>query len=113
MLLLYYFVVTLHMILLLFTLFGWLFNDKRICILLLCLQVVTIFLFVYFNGCILTMVEKKICKDKTRPTLIDPLLSLMGYKVNGVNRRRVSLFLFVIAFIMTLNKIDKLFNKTD
>ena len=107
--LLYYVVSTCHIMLLLFTLFGWLSNNKRILILLVCLQIITIFLFVYFNGCIVTKLERKICKSKKRPTLIDPMLICMSFEVNGLNRRRMSMSLFLFAFVMTLNKLDKVY----
>jgi hypothetical protein len=54
------------------------------------------------------MFERKICKDKKRPTLVDPILKLLGFEINGLNRRRLMIFLFTIAFVLTLNKLDKI-----
>ena len=108
---LYYIVATCHIVLIFFTLFGWLSNNRKVLVLLVCLQIITIFLFVYFNGCIITKLERKICNSKKRPTTIDPVLKFMGFKVNGKNRRIMTMSLFLLAFIATLNKLDEVYHK--
>jgi hypothetical protein len=42
------------------------------------------FFFILFNGCFLSALEKRLCRDTF--TIADPVLEIMGYDVNNDNR---------------------------
>lgn len=102
----YQIVVFLHLLLMLFVYFGWLFNNILLLKLLLVVQIVCIIFFIIFKGCILTRLERKLESSKKSFTLIDPILKIMRIKVNNNNRKKLSLFLFIFPTLITIYKIN-------
>ena len=60
--------------------------------------VVILFMFIVFGGCILSMVENKICNDDF--TIADPFLELLEMEKNSKNRFNISLTIFTIFNII-------------
>jgi len=60
--------------------------------------VVILFMFIIFGGCILSMVENKICNDDF--TIADPFLELLEMEKNSKNRFNISLTIFTIFNII-------------
>jgi hypothetical protein len=55
------------------------------------------FAFIYFNGCVLTVLETKLCGDTF--TFIDPILEYNNIELNSKNRYNVS---FIVANLYLL-----------
>jgi hypothetical protein len=55
-------------------------------------------MFIVFGGCILSMVENKICNDDF--TIADPFLELLEMEKNSKNRFNISLTIFTIYNII-------------
>jgi hypothetical protein len=55
-------------------------------------------MFFVFGGCILSMVENKICNDDF--TIADPFLELLEMEKNSKNRFNISLTIFTIFNII-------------
>jgi len=60
--------------------------------------IVILFMFIIFGGCILSMVENKICNDDF--TIADPFLELLEMEKNSKNRFNISLTIFTIFNII-------------
>jgi len=62
------------------------------------LLLVIFLMFIVFGGCILSMVENKICNDDF--TIADPFLELLEMEKNSKNRFNISLTIFTIFNII-------------
>ena len=56
-------------------------------------------LFIYFKGCILTILEKKLCGDMF--TIVDPILEYNNIELNSKNRNDISLLVAKLYFVVT------------
>ena len=62
-------------------------------------------LFFYLDGCVLSNVEYKLCKSKSKfINIIDPLLYVLGKEINTENRYFYTLYFALIYFIGCLLK---------
>ena len=50
-------------------------------------------MYALFDGCTLTMLEERLCKDAY--TLVDPFIELYGYEVNYINRKKFTAYIMV------------------
>lgn len=67
-------------ILTLFLYFGWISNNKTVLEILFVLIVICLGLYIYFNGCIITKLERKLSNSDF--TVVDPLLTSLGIKID-------------------------------
>ncbi len=78
------------------------FAPLPICWVVITLLILILLMFCVFNGCIMSMVENKICNDDF--TIADPFLELLEWEKNKKNRYKVTLlvglsYYIVIGFI--------------
>lgn len=109
---LYNIILYLHFIYICFLYFGWISNNQLILETHLVLLIITITLFYFCNGCIITKIERMLSKSNF--TIIDPLLQKFGFNPNNINRTKITLSMFIISLIITMKKIyfkDILYNE--
>lgn len=75
-----------------------LFAPKRVVWFVLFLLLVILFMFFVFDGCILSMIENKVCNDDF--TIADPYLEALEWEKNTKNRFNVTLIVGLIYYIM-------------
>ena len=68
-----------------------------------------LFFFLYFDGCIITNIEYKLCKNKNKfVNVIDPFLCILGREINSNNRYNYSILWAILylgsCFIILLYK---------
>lgn len=100
---LYYVILICHFILTLFLYFGWISNNKTVLEILFVLIVICLGLYIYFNGCIITKLERKLSNSDF--TVVDPLLTSLGIKIDKKSRYNITFFLYIITFCMTFYKL--------
>lgn len=61
---------------------------------------IVVMMYVLFNGCILTLLETKLCKDTY--TIVDPFIELYGMKVNYKNRKYFTACIMIPYVIIIL-----------
>ena len=66
-----------------------LFAPKRVVWFILFLLVIIFFMFFAFGGCILSMIENKVCDDDF--TIADPYLEALEWEKNSKNRFNITL----------------------
>jgi len=77
-----------------FILMIFLFYGSQLCVTFVTINLILILCcFVYCNGCILTMLEHRLCGDEY--TIADPFIELLGIEINSKNRMYVSIFIAV------------------
>ena len=77
--------------------FITLFAPKNIVWIVLFLLVIILFMFFIFDGCILSMIENKICDDDF--TIADPFLELLKWEKTSKNRFNVTIIVGLIYYI--------------
>lgn len=79
--------------------FSLLLLPRTIFIIVFWISLFLFTLFVYLDGCVLSNVEYKLCKNKTKfINIIDPLLYVMGKEINTVNRYYYTLYYALVYF---------------
>jgi hypothetical protein len=76
-----------------------LFAPKHVVWVALFLLVVIFFMFFIFDGCILSMIENKVCNDDF--TIADPYLEALEWDKNSKNRFNVTLIIGLSYYIAT------------
>ena len=66
-----------------------LFAPKRVVLVVFVLLVIIIIMFFAFDGCILSMIEDKVCNDDF--TIVDPFLEYYDWEKNTKNRFNITL----------------------
>jgi hypothetical protein len=74
-------------------------GSKKMYFIALTVNIVIFILFNIFNGCILTRLEKRFCKNNF--TVIDPFLEYLNLPVTFENRVKASKTSAIIGFIFT------------
>lgn len=74
-------------------------GSKKMYFIALTVNIVIFILFNIFNGCILTRLEKRFCKNNF--TVIDPFLEYFNLPVTFENRVKASKTSAIIGFIFT------------
>lgn len=78
---------------------AMLYISKPICIFLIIILFILFFFFYIFDGCILTMLERKLCGDTF--TFIDPFLEYNGLELNTKNQYDISIKTAIIYILIT------------
>lgn len=76
-----------------------LFAPKKIVWIVIFLLVIILFMFFIFDGCILSMIENKICDDDF--TIADPFLELLEWDKTSKNRFNVTIIVGLLYYIAT------------
>ena len=71
--------------------------PKKIVWIVLFLLLVILFMFFIFDGCILSMIENKVCNDDF--TIADPFLEVLEWEKNTKNRFNVTLVVGLTYYI--------------
>ena len=75
-----------------------LFFGSQICVTMAALSLIGVFfMFIISNGCILTMLEHRLCGDEF--TIADPFIETLGIELNSRNRVNVS-YCIAISYFM-------------
>jgi hypothetical protein len=79
---------------------AMLYISKPISIFFIIILFILLFFFYIFDGCILTMLERKLCGDTF--TFIDPFLEHNSLELNTKNRYNMSIKVAIIYILITL-----------
>ncbi len=79
---------------------AMLYISKPVCIFYIIKLFILLFFFYIFDGCILTMLERKLCGDTF--TFIDPFLEYNNLELNTKNRYNMSIKVAIIYILITL-----------
>jgi hypothetical protein len=75
-----------------------LFYGSQWCVTIAAMNLIVVFfLFVITNGCLLTMLEHRLCGDEF--TIADPFIETMGIELNSRNRVKISYGIAIGYFI--------------
>ena len=85
--------------------FSVLFVKKKYILFHIFILIITIILFIIFNGCILSLLEYRLCNEDY--TVVDPYLKLLNIDVNNEIRKNYTiiglmcmLFYFIFVYII-------------
>lgn len=79
--------------------FSLLFLPKTAFINVFWVSLILFLLFFYLDGCVLSNVEYKLCKNKKQfINIIDPLLYVLGKEINITNRYFYTLYFALVYF---------------
>lgn len=74
------------------------FAPKKVVWIVLFLLLIIFLMFFIFDGCILSMIEHKICDDDF--TIADPFLELLEWEKNSKNRFNVTLLVGLFYYVI-------------
>lgn len=74
--------------------------SKEIVKLVIIYFIFIIFLFIYFDSCLLTLLERRLCNDKF--TIFDILLELFNLPIDSKTQKKVSKIVLILVFILSL-----------
>jgi len=80
--------------------YAVLFGSKKIFYFLMVANIIIYSLFIYFNGCILTRLEKRFCDDDF--IVADPFLEFFEIPVNHDTRFKFTIYWFILNFFLAL-----------
>ena len=80
--------------------YAILFGSKKTFYLLMAANIVIYILFIFFNGCILTRLEKRFCDDDF--IVADPCLEFFDIPVNHDTRFKFTIYWFILNFFFAL-----------
>lgn len=81
--------------------YAILFGSKKIFYILMVANIIIYSLFIYFNGCILTRLEKRFCDDDF--IVADPFLEFLGIPVNHDTRFKFTIYWFILNFFLAIS----------
>ncbi len=84
--------------------FSVLFVKKKFILFHIFILIITILLFIIFNGCILSLLEYRLCNEDY--TIVDPYLKLLNIDVNNEIRKKFTFFglmCMLLYFIFVYN----------
>ena len=82
-----------------FILMIFLFYGSQLCVTLVALNLLIVFCcFFYCNGCILTMLEHRLCGDEY--TIADPFIEMFDIEIGNKNRMLISFFIAIGYFTL-------------
>ena len=76
-------------------------NKEKLIYRFIIVIVILILMFYLFDGCILSMLENRICNDSYN--IVDPILEIFNIEINYNNRMRVSYYIlgiFAISYMI-------------
>ena len=92
--------------------FSLLFLPKTAFINVFWTSLLLFLLFFYLDGCVLSNVEYKLCKNKKKfINIIDPLLYVLGKKINTNNRYFYTLYFALVYFAGCIIKFVHIYSK--
>mgnify|MGYP003999060667 FL=1 len=92
--------------------FSLLFLPKTAFINVFWTSLLLFLLFFYLDGCVLSNVEYKLCKNKKKfINIIDPLLYVLGKKTNTNNRYFYTLYFALVYFAGCIIKFVHIYSK--
>lgn len=92
--------------------FSLLFLPKTAFINVFWVSLFLFLLFFYLDGCVLSNVEYKLCKNKKKfINIIDPLLYVLGKEINTNNRYFYTLYFALIYFAGCILKFVHIYSK--
>lgn len=74
--------------------------SKEIVKLVIIYFIFIIFLFIYFDSCLLTLLERRLCNDKF--TIFDILLEIFNLPIDSKTQKKVSKIVLALIFILSL-----------
>lgn len=74
--------------------------SKEIVKLVIIYFIFIIFLFIYFDSCLLTLLERRLCNDKF--TIFDILLEILNLPMDSKTQKLVSMTTMIVIFILCL-----------
>jgi hypothetical protein len=74
--------------------------SKEIVKLVIIYFIFIIFLFIYFDSCLLTLLERRLCNDKF--TIFDILLEIFNLPIDSKTQKKVSKIVLTLVFILSL-----------
>jgi hypothetical protein len=81
-----------------FIVMMFLFYGSQLAVTIVALNLITVFTcFFMFNGCILTMLEHRLCGDEF--TIADPFIEYLGLELDSRNRMLISYCIAVSYFM--------------
>lgn len=78
----------------------FLFAPKNINIFNLIFLFSALFFFCLFQGCFLTIIERKLCGDEF--TFIDPFIEFHSLKLNNKNRYKISIYVALLYVLIMI-----------
>lgn len=82
-----------------FILMIFLFYGSQLCVTLVAINLLIVFCcFFYCNGCILTMLEHRLCGDEY--TIADPFIEMFDIEIGSKNRMLISFFIAIGYFTL-------------
>ena len=91
--------------------FSLFFLPKHAFINVFFASLVLFLLFFYLDGCVLSNVEYKLCKNKKKfINIIDPLLYVLGKEINTNNRYFYTLYFALVYFIGCIMKFVHMYS---
>lgn len=97
-----------------FHFFCWaffsLFLPKKLFIFTFIASAIIVLMFVYLDGCVLSNVEYKLCKNKKEfINIIDPFLYVLGREINTNNRYFYTLYFALIYLLSCILKFAHMY----
>ncbi len=84
----------------------------KLFIIIFILSVILFLLFVYLDGCVLSNIEYKLCKNKKDfINIIDPYLHILGKEINTNNRYFYTLYFSLIYLLGCIIKFVYIYSK--
>jgi hypothetical protein len=74
--------------------------SKQIVKLVIIYFIFVIFLFIYFDSCLVTLLERRLCNDKF--TIFDILLEIFNLPIESKTQKKVSKIVLTLIFILCL-----------
>jgi len=74
--------------------------NKQIVKLVIIYFIIIIFLFIYFDSCLLTLLERRLCNDKF--TIFDIILELLNLPIDNKTQKIVSMITMIVIFILCI-----------
>ena len=78
----------------------FLFGSKKLNIFILFFLFTALAFFYIFQGCLLTILEKKLCGDEY--TFIDPFIEFHNLELNNKNRYEISLYVAILYVLLMI-----------
>jgi hypothetical protein len=92
--------------------FSLLFLPKPAFINVFWASLILLLLFFYLDGCVLSNVEYKLCKNKNKfINIIDPLLYVLGKEINTNNRYFYTIYFALVYFAGCILKFVHIYSK--
>jgi hypothetical protein len=74
--------------------------SKQIVKLVIIYFIFVIFLFIYFDSCLITLLERRLCNDKF--TIFDILLEIFNLPIESKTQKKVSKIVLALIFVLCI-----------